>query len=680
MNTYRFRCLLAAMAVSMSQGTKAQSDTISYVVAPAHKMQVCEGWGASICWWGNMCGRWSESTIDKMIDWLVSPNGLNMNIFRYNIGGGDDPNNANCTPHHMGNGKGLRAEMEGFQDYAGGPYIWERDSAQRRIMLKIKEKRPDAIFEAFSNSAPWWMTYSGCVGGNVNANDDNLKPEYYEAFAHYLVDVCKHYKDVFGIEFKTLEPFNEPNTNYWPANGSQEGCHFSAEAQADFLKVLHPILKESGLNTVISASDETSVATAVNTFKTLEKAGVKDLIGQWNTHTYINNIRARSQFGVLGRCTGKPVWQSEVGSGGNGIDGNLKLSQTMFLDIHYIVPSAWIDWQYHEEYGDQWCLVNCPYSQEYNLQRLKSYYVRQNVTMFFKQGYHFVPTTCEQALAAVNPAQDTLVMSIINNTKLIQKHRIRMPFTAPGASVKVYQTTPNANCSRILGLAKVQTDSSIVVSVPATSIITLTATINVTDEDTKIKPGDTYMILPQSNIGMAIDIVDNKVVISEQDITSPSQRWTVCESGKGDGKLMLRNEDGKILSYNHRTKAYYIFGFANESSVYTQAFDIVPVDDYFYRIGTGTLAFDLQSNGLNSGTRIGMYEYGDSPDADTRNWRFVKVASSQDNADGIGKVQVKGGVAEQQKFYNLSGIQQDSCCKGINIVKDKNGTRKLVVK
>ena len=82
MNTYRYRCLLAAMAVSLSQGVKAQSDTISYVVAPTHKMQVCEGWGASICWWGNMCGRWSESTIDMMIAWLASTNGLNMNIFR----------------------------------------------------------------------------------------------------------------------------------------------------------------------------------------------------------------------------------------------------------------------------------------------------------------------------------------------------------------------------------------------------------------------------------------------------------------------------------------------------------------------------------------------------------------------------------------------------------------------
>lgn len=71
-----------------------------------------EGWGISLCWWANMCGSWSEERIDSLVDWLVSPQGLNFRIFRYNIGGGDDPMNRNCTPHHMGKGKGLRAEME----------------------------------------------------------------------------------------------------------------------------------------------------------------------------------------------------------------------------------------------------------------------------------------------------------------------------------------------------------------------------------------------------------------------------------------------------------------------------------------------------------------------------------------------------------------------------------------
>ena len=42
--------------------------------------------------------------------------------------------------------------------------------------------------------------------GQRRSRKDNLKPEYYEEFAHYLVDVCKHYKEEYGIEFRTLDP------------------------------------------------------------------------------------------------------------------------------------------------------------------------------------------------------------------------------------------------------------------------------------------------------------------------------------------------------------------------------------------------------------------------------------------------------------------------------------------
>jgi len=37
---------------------------------------------------------------------------------------------------------------------------------------------------------------------NMDPMADNLKPEYYEAFGDYLIDVCKHYKEQYGIEFK----------------------------------------------------------------------------------------------------------------------------------------------------------------------------------------------------------------------------------------------------------------------------------------------------------------------------------------------------------------------------------------------------------------------------------------------------------------------------------------------
>ena len=372
-----------------------------YLVNPADLRQPCEGWGVSLCWWANMCGKWDDAKIDQLVDWLVSPTGLNYNIFRYNIGGGDDPHNANCTPHHMGNGKGLRAEMEGFKDYSGDSYHWDRDAAQRKIMLKIKEKRPDAIFEAFSNSAPFYMTYSGCVAGAVKGGDDNLRPEFYEEFAHYLVDVCKHYKDEYGIEFVTLEPFNEPNTSYWSANGGQEGCHFGFSSQIAFLKVLAPILAESGLKTIIAASDETSVATSVSGFKEYQKAGVMDLVGQWNTHTYTATIPSRAQIGSLARSEGKRLWMSEVGSSGTGIAGNLSLMQRLMDDVRYIMPTAWIDWQYVEEKGDQWCTVRGSFSGQ-TFERVKSYYAHQHITRFIQAGYTFVSSLNASTLAAVS--------------------------------------------------------------------------------------------------------------------------------------------------------------------------------------------------------------------------------------------------------------------------------------
>lgn len=418
-------------------------NVVQYLINPnARFKKPFEGWGVSLCWWANMCGKWSDENIDQIVDWLVSPDGLNYNIFRYNIGGGDDPLNRHCDPHHMGKGKGLRAEMEGFKDSINAEYNWSRDAAQRKIMLKIKEKRPDAIFEAFSNSCPYYMTYSGCCAGNVNASQDNLKPEYYEAFAHYLVDVCKFYKDSFNIEFKTLEPFNEPVTDYWNANGSQEGCHFSTTAQIDFLKVLAPVLKKSGLKTVISASDETSVEQSVADFKAYASDSIAlSLIGQWNTHTYTATNHARAKIRTLCTAYDKTLWMSEVGSGGSGISGNLTLAQILMNDIRYIRPEAWVDWQYVEEGNDQWCLLEGNFADQ-TYQRVKNYYVRQQISRYIPVGSRFLSVPNEQMLAALNPTGDSLIIVALNPNAFSACHKIDLSlFNKVGGRITATRTS-----------------------------------------------------------------------------------------------------------------------------------------------------------------------------------------------------------------------------------------------
>ena len=648
-------------------------DTVTYSVFPEAKRQIMEGWGVSLCWWANMCGRWSEKDIDKLIDWMVSPEGLNWNVFRYNIGGGDDPDWTNCYAHHMGNGKGLRAEMEGFQDERNGVFHWERDAAQRKVMLKIKEKRPDAIFEAFSNSCPWWMTESGCCAGNADGGKDNLKPEYYEDFANYLVEVCKHYKETYGIVFRTLEPFNEPMTNYWYKAGGQEGCHFDIASQANFVKVLKPILDKSGLTTVISCADETNIGQAVAGMEYFMNSGDAQLVGQWNSHTYSASNRSRSQFGSLARAEGKTVWMSETGSGGSGISGNLSMAQRLIDDVRYIAPQAWVDWQYMEEANDQWCLVRGSFA-DATYSRVKNYYVRQQVTRFIKQGYSIVHSSDSHSLAAISPDGKELAIVLLNaDARTV--HRISMPMAHITSNISAWRTSETESLASVSDF-KLTGDSIIDVTLPDMSITTLVMPISLQQHSTsdELHDGDTYMIVPQSNANAAVGAASNTLAIMTADASDPSQLWTL--KTQEDGSVRLANGNGSIPTYSNQ------YGMSiSKEEMGKQTFRIEYVDGIHVKICTDDAsdrAWDLEGQNTNVGTKVGVWDYGTSAAADHRNWMMVKVASHKSPSTGI--IDTNSSVASQEtKIFTLSGINVPAPQAGINIIKKTNGKSVKVV-
>lgn len=420
------------------------------------RAQTLEGWGTSLCWWANMVGRWQdESTLDSLLTLLTSPEHLGYNIFRYNIGGGDDPTWRHCNPHHFGapEGKGLRAEMEGFLNKRGDRYNWLRDSAQVRVLRKIHECNPNAIFEAFSNSAPWWMTVSGCVGGAEHPTEDNLHSDYYTDFAHYLVDVCQHFRDSLGITFRTLAPFNEPMTDYWFCNGSQEGCHFSMQSQIKFLRVLFPILQASQLSTQISASDETSLVQSIRDFKAyLQDRVTLQNIGQWNVHSYIGNDADRQElFRLTQENGGLRLWMSESGNGGRGLQGNLQMAQRLICDMRILRPVAWVDWQYVEEKGDQWSLVESAWSQP-RFRVHKNYWVRYQFSHFIRPGYTFLKTDNAHLLAAISPEEQRLVIVILNADTYQEKtEELVFPSTCPftRSSIHAWRTSCTENAAEI---------------------------------------------------------------------------------------------------------------------------------------------------------------------------------------------------------------------------------------
>lgn len=464
------RALSTFLACLIALNALAQSTLINL----SDRQQTLEGWGVSLCWWANMCGRWSDAAaLDTLLTWLCSPDHLGYSLFRYNIGGGDDPQWANCSPHHFGarRGKGLRAEMEGFLDAADGSYLWERDAAQRRVLLRLKELRPDAQFEAFSNSPPYFMTASGCAGGARVATDDNLRPDCHEAFAKYLIDVCRHFRDSLGIEFLTLEPFNEPMTDYWQAGGGQEGCHFDVATQLAFLKVLSPMLAASGLGTRLAASDETSVTQSVRDLEAyLDDGDAMAGLWQWNTHSYEATDSARIRLRELASQAGLRLWQSESGAGGRGLHGNLQMAQRLIDDMRLMQPTAWMDWQYVEERGDQWSLVQSEWDKG-SFRRVKNYYVRYQFTHFIRPGYTFLRTDQPQTLAAVSPEGDELVVVLVNaDFRRSARHTLALQGFAPG-SVQAWRTSQGEDAAPTEDFAL--KDGEVSLSLPPLSIVTL---------------------------------------------------------------------------------------------------------------------------------------------------------------------------------------------------------------
>jgi len=659
----------------------APTDTLKYMVHPQLVRQHFDGWGVSLCWWAGQCGKWSDKKIDEIVDWLVSPTGLNYSHFRYNIGGGDDPENRHCTKHHMGNGKGLRAEMEGFKDFSGDEYHWDRDAAQRKIMLKIREKRPDAVFEAFSNSCPYYMTYSGCVSGNTDGGKDNLRPEYYEEFAHYLVDVCKHYKDEYGIEFKTLEPFNEAVTNFWYANGPQEGCHFDYKSQIAFLRVLEPILRESGLNTVISASDETNVGLSVQGFKEYKNAGVLPLVGQWNTHTYQASNADRARLALLAHQAEMPLWMSETGSGGNGIGGNLSLAQRLIDDMRYIQPEAWIDWQYMEEANDQWCTIRGSFTNQ-TYSKVKNYYVRQQCSRFIRRGYDIVTSLCPQSLAAVNASRDTLVLVVLNEgAKTVHNIDLSLLGNVPALSaIRAYRTSANENLvSTKNGISL--TGNSLLLVMSAQSIVTLVIPIQseAAEPQQLLCDGWEYLIIPRNENARAITAKGNSVTIQDIDY-SDAQRWTLTDLG--NGTYGLQNALGLRLTAHRNSNSSSLT--AQKTQANEQGFYIDPLDKPYYKILASSgrsHGFDLSNESTAAGTTVTVWQYNDSnPTPVHRQWMLFPLTATQ-QPDAIEEVIVSRDATNPSgdaPVYDLSGRRLGNSRqlpKGIYIVQG----RKVVV-
>ncbi len=441
--------------------TAAQGTTL-VTVDTTVRHQSFEGWGTSLCWWANKVGGWDAAARNAVVDAVVNPEtGLGYTIFRYNIGGGENPNH-----EHMGEFR----EMPGFSP-SQGVWDWDADANQRAVLRRIVETGEAVILEAFSNSPPYWMTKSGCASGSADGSN-NLEDDAYDDFADYLTEVVAHYRDTYGIVFRTLEPLNEPNANWWKSNGSQEGCHFSPSNQERILREVAAKLAEKGLtDTTVSASDENSMDDAYDNMRAFS-AETLDVISQMNVHSYAGSKRAEVR--QLAASKGKRLWQSESGPLGQSINGDIEAALFMagriIQDLRDLQPEAWLDWQVADP-SRSWASLWLDDAAQ-TFVPLKRFYMHAGFSRFIRPGAVFVDIDHRDMVAALS-ADSQSVTIVVRNGDTMGSKGFTFDLTAlpsVGAAVAAYRTSRTENLATLDPLPI--EDWSFVATIPAFSVTT----------------------------------------------------------------------------------------------------------------------------------------------------------------------------------------------------------------
>lgn len=425
------------------------------VIDPTVHFQTHEGFGTSLAWFGNVIGGWPDENRNEIADLLFDvDSGLGFNVVRYNIGGGENPSH-----NHMRAG----GELQGFLPEEGR-WDWAADANQRWMLTAAKQRAGDHfIAEAFSNSPPYWMTESQCAAGNDPGSANALANNRYGDFADYLIEVVNHFSKSWDINFRTLEPVNEPEADWWRAYNGQEGAHFDASAQGRIINEVAQSASEKMLDIDVSGMDAAGIDAAIKNYQSYSELTRSNLV-QINAHGYHGTGEEQNDLRNLARADNKRLWMSESDGGGQddpfaesvhspeSMGPGLDLSKRIYGVLRELQPSAWVFWQAVENWPSQietnknWGLILADFtssgSQSSDFRTTKKYSVMAQYSNHIRPGAKMVYVDDSSAVAFLNKDESNLVVVKTNHTDRDLNFVVDLSrFDALAASVQVFSTS-----------------------------------------------------------------------------------------------------------------------------------------------------------------------------------------------------------------------------------------------
>ncbi|KAL7957711.1 glycoside hydrolase family 5 protein [Trichoderma compactum] len=404
--------LVPSLGLALLFQTAGADTTLS--IDPTSNWGTWEGWGVSLAWWAKAFGNRDDlanvffARNNQVINGQNLP-GLGFNIARYNAGA-CSTNTYNGSSMVVSSSIKSSRQVDGYwldwasTDPISSSWNWNVDSNQRAMLQKAKANGAN-IFELFSNSPMWWMCNNHNPSGS--GSSDNLQSWNHQNHALYLANIAQHAQQNWGIQFQSVEAFNEPSSG-WGPTGTQEGCHFAVSTMATVISYLNTELAQRGLSSFVASSDETSYDLAISTWQGLG-GSVQNLLKRVNVHGYQGGGGRRDTLYSLASQAGKRLWNSEYGDA----DASGKSMYTnLLLDFTWLHPTAWVYWQAID--GPGWGLIVGDNDQLTLSSASTKYFVLAHFTRHIRPGMQILTTPDGNTAAAYDSGSQKLVIVAAN--------------------------------------------------------------------------------------------------------------------------------------------------------------------------------------------------------------------------------------------------------------------------
>ncbi|WP_244180977.1 RICIN domain-containing protein [Amycolatopsis pretoriensis] len=630
------------MATGVAAAPASAATAVTVRPDPTYRQQPFEGWGSSLAWMAEATGGYPDSVRNRLADLVFGPSGLNLNIARFNVGGGNAPD----VPDYLRPGGAVpgwwkapagttRADKDWWTPGDPAEFDKSADPNQRWWVDKIKSRVTK--WEAFSNSPPYFQTVSGYVSGGFTATDEQLRPDKIGDFTAYLAQVVRTLERAHGIKFSSVDPLNEPNTNYWkttlgadgnPTGGRQEGAHIGPAVQSRLIPAMAAALPAK----VVSAPDETNPDIFAADWAGWS-AEARAAAGRLNVHTYGTGNRPIPRD--LAKGASKSLWMSEVGGSWldrqdfTSMDPGLGLAGQITDDLRLLEPSAWVSWQPIEDYdnmkpggesaaGMNWGEIQVPFdctTSDCPIRTNTKFDTMRNFTHYIRPGDRLIASDDTASTAAMR-GDDLSSVVHVNSGNAEQDVTLDLSgfgCVRPGASVTPVVTDVAGALRR--GKPVRVTSAKATLRVPARSVTTfLVDGVRSTAAGTGLGSGKPFTFTGVQG-GKSLSAENGGLVQRTTDASVPAQRWTLTDRtgryGNRDRFSIASAATGEVLSTSGGAVTLAPRGTTDAASQWTLS-----------TTGDGTWTFvnaasgqllDVTGESRDDGARIGLYRPTNGP-------------------------------------------------------------------